>query len=166
MIFSKDQITGRIHKESLIKEIIDNKKSLDQLKKWSLEKEDPLGWRATWLLRQVCQKNDPDMQDLLKIVVEAFPSYNESHKREWLKVIKSIDVSEEHMGILFDYCITEWQRIHNHSALRMESMLFILRIVNLYPELRTEIDHLLTKEYLDPLSPGIRKSLQKQVDNQ
>ncbi len=161
MILRKEDLTERIHKDSLLEKIRSEERNIDLLIAWSKLPDQPLGWRSTWLLRQILKDDDPLIQPHIKVVLELFTTFNESQKREWLKTLETQKIGEDEEGVLFDHCITEWKKIHNHPALRASAVLVIFKILKKYPELKEELTHLMTTEYLEALSPGIRKSVVK-----
>lgn len=166
MILEKKNLTERIHKESLLEKIRSEKQNLDLLLRWSLLNEQPLGWRSTWLLRQIIKKKDPIIQPHVSTVLELFSSFNESQKREWLKTLENQIINEDEEGILFDLCISEWKNVHNHPALRASAINMIFELLKKYPELKSELNHLMTTEYIASLSPGIQRSVLKTWNRQ
>jgi len=161
MRLQKSNLTERIHKESLLEQIRSEDGNTLLLLEWSQLLEQPLGWRATWMLRQVLTKNDPRLKDHISAVLERFPNFNESQKREWMKLLEHQETSDDEEGILYDLSMLEWRNIHNHPALRASAILVVFKIIKKYPELVNELNHLMTQEYLEALSPGIQRSVLK-----
>ena len=162
MELKKADLTNRIHKTSLLEKIHADPDHFDKLLNWSFLKEQPIGWRATWLLKQVVDKNDPRLGHQISQLIEQFPKFNESQKREWLRILIYQEFTDDDAGYLFDLCMLEWKNIHNHPALRSSAFQILMRIFKKFPELVTELTHLMTPEYLEPLSPAIRKGILKQ----
>ncbi len=133
MKLQESDLTNRIHKESLLEKIKTDQENLAILLDWSLATEQPLGWRATWLLKQLVIKNDPRLTHYFQSVIDKFLLFNESQKREWLKILINQDVSEDEEGMLFDLCIIEWKKIQNHPALRSSAFHFIAKTIKKFP---------------------------------
>lgn len=159
MILQKADLTQKIHRDSMLEKIQSEKENVDLLLNWGLLDEQPLGWRAAWLLRLVLKKNDPRLKDRLSEILSRFSSFSESQKREWLKTMEHQTIEEDQEGILFDLAITEWRNIHNHPALRASAANMIFITLKKYPELKEELAHLMTTEYVGLLSPGIQKGV-------
>ena len=161
MRLQKSNLTERIHKESLLEQIRSEDENTILLLEWSQLLEQPLGWRATWMLRQVLAKNDPRLKNHISAVLERFPNFNESQKREWIKLLEHQETSDDEEGILYDLCMLEWKNIHNHPALRASAILVVFKILKKYPELANELNHLMSSDYLESLSPGIKRVIIK-----
>ena len=153
----KTDLTQRIHKESMLRKVRADENNINLLLEWSMLKEQPLGWRAIWILKQVLKKNDPRLLPHIDKVLDHFTTFNESQKREWLKTLEHQLINEDQEGLLFDLCVTEWKKIQNHPALRASSIQVIFKLLKKYPELKDELNHLMGAEYLETLSPGIRR---------
>ena len=132
-------------------------KNIDLLLQWSIRTDQPLGWRSVWLLRQVLKKNDPLLQPYIPKAIELFTTFNESQKREWLKLLGNQDLDDDPEGFLFDHCINEWKKINNHPALRASAGNILFKVLKKYPELKEELNHLMTSDYMESLSPGIKR---------
>ena len=159
MVLQEADLTTRIHKESLLAKIKSDKDNFSKLLRWSLLNAQPLGWRATWLLRQIVEKRDPRIAKVISQVIEQYRQFNHSQRREWLKMLIDQHISEDEEGQLFDLCIEEWKQIHNQPALRASAIFLVFSFLKKYPELINELNHLMTADYLDELSPGIKKGV-------
>ena len=161
MILKKADLTKRLNKDSVLEKIRSDKKNIHLLLEWSQLTEHPIGWRSSWLLRQSVQKNDSTLKPYIGAVLKKFTSFNESQKREWLKLLSNQTMSENEEGILFDISVSEWKKVNNHPALRSSAFNIMFRILQTYPELRVELSHLMTSDYVDSLSPGIKRIILK-----
>lgn len=162
MLLQESDLCNRLQKETLLKKIEGEPENFSLLLDWSLLAKKPLGWRAAWLLRQISVKNDARILPAIDRVISNYSKFDESQKREWLKNLYEQPLTDEQEGMLFDLCITDWQKIGHHPALRASSLQLVFRILKKYPELIQEVNHLMVEDYLSPLSPGIRRSLEKQ----
>lgn len=162
MLLKESHLCQRLQKDMLLKMIQDEPGNFPNLISWSLQDEQPLGWRATWLLKQIIRKNDERLVPHIDQAISHYPNFDESQKREWLKIFLFQALSEEQEGRLLDFCLNDWQRITHHPALRASAMSLTIQILKKYPELTQEVQHLMQEEYLSALSPGIRRSLEKQ----
>ncbi len=157
MVLEKTDLTQRINKECLLDKIRSEKQNIYLLLKWSRLSEQPLGWRAAWLLRQVIEKDDVAIKSHVSDILEQFSLFNESQKREWLKLLEKQTMCEDEEGMLFDICINEWKKIQSHPALRASACNILFKVLKKYPELKEELNHLMTSDYMESLSPGIKR---------
>ncbi|MEM7296884.1 MAG: hypothetical protein AAF391_01295 [Bacteroidota bacterium] len=141
----------------MLTKIRSDDKNIDLLLQWSIVTDQPLGWRSVWLLRQILKKNDPILRPHIQKALDLFTTFNESQKREWLKLLENQDLDDDEEGFLFDHCINEWKRINYHPALRASAASILFKVLKKYPELKEELSHLMTSEYMESLSPGIKR---------
>lgn len=161
MILKKTDLTQRIHKETILDKIRSEKENFNLLLKWGQLSEQPLAWRSVWLLRQILERNDPRLKSSISEIISLFSSFNDSQKREWLKVLESQNLNADDEGVLFDLCVNEWKKISNHAALRASATRIIFSVLKKHPELKEELSYLMTHDYVEALSPGIRKGVLK-----
>lgn len=164
MRLQKTALTQRIHKESLLETIRSDEANVLLLLEWGILPEQPLGWRSVWMLRQLLTKDDPRLKKHISTIIDCFSLFNESQKREWLKVLKDQTANDDEEGALFDLAISEWKNIHNHPALRASAVAIVFEMVLKYPELKNELAHLMGDDYLNHLSPGIKKGVMRHWD--
>ena len=157
----KTLLLGRFNKDLFIESVKADEKKYQELLKFSLSNEIPLGWRAAWILRHVFRPQEPGLKAIIPHIIRDIQTFDESRKREWLKILSKLDIEEALEGELYDKSVEIWLNIHNHSALRISAMQCIVRFIKKYPELKEELDHITEPEYLEVLSPGIRKTFEK-----
>ena len=165
MNLTKADLLGRIHKDSLVETIQASDENVGLLLSWSLSTAQPLGWRSTWILKQIIRKNDPRIGPYLSQAIDRFSHFNKSQQREWLKILAHQKLTEEQEGLLFDSCIAEWKNLGNQPSLRSSAIEIVFSILKKYPELHHEMVHIMTKEYVETLSAGIRKGVVKKWES-
>jgi hypothetical protein len=119
----------------------------------------PLSWRAAWMLKYSIEQNDIRLQQYIKEIINALPSKKSGHQRELLNILYQLDIPEKHEGTLFDVCVTIWETITQQPSLRITAFKIIMKSVKKYPELAREILFLTEERYLETLSPGIKRAL-------
>ena len=154
---------GRIDKESLINKLKSDPESFDEAIKIALSNNQPAAWRATWILRSSMGKKDTRIAKVLEKVVKKLSGFEDGHQREWLKVIEKFELNDDLEGIVFDHCMNIWEKTSLQPSVRFTAFLFILKTAKKYPELRSEVEHLSQKHYLNTLSDGVKRSLQKRI---
>ena len=73
-------------------------------------------------------------------------------------------LTENQESLLFDVCLTIWEDIAKSPSVRGTAFKFLLKIVKKYPELSEEIGHLTQSHYTESLSPGIKHSFIRMVN--
>lgn len=129
----------------------------------SLSTVDPIGWRATWITRQFLSEINFLPSYHVRKVVNALMDLTESNQREWLKTLDFEVIDEDLEGLIYDQCVQLWSGIHYHSALRREAFKVLHRFHRLYPELLEETKYLFSVDFLENLSPAIRKSIERDL---
>lgn len=122
---------------------------------------DPQGWRAAWILFHAGNKNDPRIIPFIDQIIEAIPDRNEGHQRELIKLLGLTNLSEDQEGPMVDICISLWETPSKIPSVRYMAFKFLVRMAKKYPELKNELDFFTQAHYLDSLTPGVQKSIQK-----
>ena len=136
---------------------------LKKLYSLALSEQQPYAWRAAWLLSACLQKNDPGLSYFLEAIVKQLPVKTDGHNRELLHIIKRFEWKESWIAILFDKCHLLWCTTASISSLRCNAFSILFDIVQIYPELKTELILLCEEHYLLELSPAIKKSILKKI---
>ena len=76
-----------------------------------------------------------------------------------------MELTEKQESILLDLCIRLWKEIQKTPSLRFTAFRFMHIIILKYPELKNEIKFYTEKKYIETLSPGIKKSINKLIQN-
>ena len=131
----------------------------------AIANKQPYSWRAAWLLWSCIEKNDTRIQPHIQSLIDGLKDKKDGHQRELLKILIVMELSEEQETNLLDYCIRLWKDIQKTPSIRYTAFRFINKIVSKYPELRNEIKYYTVKKYIETLSPGIQKSINKLIQN-
>lgn len=131
--------------------------------KVAVSNQPHLNWRAAWLVGSCMQENDPRVRVVLEQILEVLPQKKDGHQRELLKICLHMELNEHHCGQLFDFCTEMWESIRKSPSLRYTAFKMMVKISEIYPELKHEILVLAQPQYLHSLSPGIKHSIQKMV---
>jgi urate oxidase len=70
-------------------------------------------------------------------------------------------LNENYEGRIFDICIKVWGQKHKAPSVRMTAFKYIVKIVKKHPELTDEITFLTQEHYLESLSPGVKNSIKR-----
>ena len=127
--------------------------------------KQPYSWRAAWLLWSCIEKNDTRIQPHIRSLIEGLTNKKDGHQRELLKILIVMELSEEQESIVLDFCIQLWKEIQKTPSVRFTAFRFMHSIILKYPELKNEIKFYTEKKYIETLSPGVRKSINKLIQN-
>lgn len=83
------------------------------------------------------------------------PGLHDSVKRNMVRILQTVEVPEEYMGVLADVCTGYLARPEEPIAARAFSMTVLLNITKRFPDLKGELK-LLIEELLPNASPGLR----------
>jgi len=70
-----------------------------------------------------------------------------------------MELNEENEGFLFNLCVSIWEKTGKVPSVRYTAFKFILKVIKNYPELSREIDFYIQDQYLDSLSPGVKRAI-------
>ncbi|MFY0598110.1 MAG: hypothetical protein JXR03_00465 [Cyclobacteriaceae bacterium] len=158
-----NMFAARFSREEMIDKVNESHSSFLECLKIALSDQEPQGWRAAWILGHCTKKNDLRLPVHTDSLIEAIQSKKDGHQRELLKLIFKIHLNDEQEGKVFDQCVTIWETIGKSPSVRYFAFNFIFEIVKKYPDLKGEIDFLTQQEYLDALSPGVRRGIEKKI---
>ena len=122
-------------------------------------KEIHMAWNALWLIGNAMHENDLRLVNHIDELIGLLEIDHNGFQREILKILLRMKLDDDQEGNLYDKCIQIWKNIHKQSSVRSFAFRYLIKVLNKYPELKPEIDFLTSDEYLEPLSPGIKKSL-------
>lgn len=142
-----------------------NPQALEEAIELAISGEPSTAWRAAWHLQAVIEENDPRLQPHVLRIIQALPDKNDGHQRELLKILLQMDLDEEQESLLFDQCLSIWESIKKQPSVRSLALKTIVRIARKYPDLSREVSFLTRDHYLQTLSPAIRKSVVRMIDD-
>jgi hypothetical protein len=156
-----EHILTNTYKDQMIRWMDAHPEAFDEALKLAVSDKPRYSWRAAWLLWSCMEKNDPRIRPYLSTIIKSLKTKNPNHQRELIKILLMMEINAEHEGVLFDICTTLWEKIFNPPSVRHNALQMILRIARKHPGLLQEIKLLLQDQYLDSLSPAVRKSILK-----
>lgn len=130
----------------------------------ALSQEIPFCWRAAWMIGGDIKKNDPRIAPYASKIIELLHSFEDGHQRELLKIVLQLPLTEEQESLLFDLSVDLWEQIRKKSSVRHFAFKAMVQVAKKYPELTHEILLLTEPHYINPLSPGIKKSVFKMLE--
>ncbi|MFC2136814.1 hypothetical protein ACFLTE_01430 [Bacteroidota bacterium] len=158
-----EQILKNSYKEEMISYMNAHPEDFEEAIELAISNKQPYSWRAAWLLWSCIEENDKRIKRHIKRIINALESKTENHQRELLKILLKMELNEEYEGFLFNLCVNIWERINKNPSVRFTAFMVIVKIAKKHPELFHEITLLTQNQYLDSLSPGIKKSISKMI---
>ena len=154
---------GKLEKDFVVQMFKEQSEVFDAGLALALRDEQPLSWRATWILKHSMQKNDARVFPLIDELISMIPKRTESHQRETINVLSKMTLNDEQEGKMFDLCMTLWENLNKPPAIRYVAFKFIYTVCEKYPDLNSELEFICQEQYLETLSPGIKKSIMKLI---
>jgi len=129
----------------------------------AISNKQPYSWRAAWLLWSCMEENDQRIQGYIRNIINTLTTKNDDHQRELLKILLQMELNEEYEGFLFNVCVTVWEKINKKPSVRLTAFKVIVKIAKKYPDLSHEIIFLTQNQYLDSLSPTVKRSISRMI---
>jgi len=129
----------------------------------AISDKQPFSWRAAFLLWGCMEENDTRINKHVGSIINSIKDKKDGHQRELLKILYRMDIKKKYEGQIFDICMNLWEQISKDPSVRMTALKFILKISKKHPELLKEMTFLTQDHYLASLSPGVKKSIQKMM---
>jgi hypothetical protein len=123
----------------------------------------PYSWRAAWLLWSCMEKNDQRVQGHIKDLIDCIPTKNDNQQREIFLILQKMELDEELEGVLFNICLSVWEKIDKKPSVRLNALKLLIKIAQKYPGLSQEIVLLSNDQFLESLSPGVKKSIAQMI---
>jgi hypothetical protein len=156
-----EQILTNSYKAGMISYITNHPEDFEEAIILAISDKQPYSWRAAWLLWSCMEENDMRIRGYIKDIISSILEKSDGHKRELLKILLQMEISEEYEGILFNVCMNLWEKIYNQPSVRFNAFKMIVKIAKNHPGLSHELFFLTQDQYMDSLSPGVKKSISK-----
>ncbi|PKL80647.1 MAG: hypothetical protein CVV25_03865 [Ignavibacteriae bacterium HGW-Ignavibacteriae-4] len=151
------------YKVEMVAFVNSSPKEFDELIELSLSDKQPFAWRAAFILSTVMKKNDKRISSVIDEVINAIDGKPDGHKRELLKILLKLELSEEQESQLIDICINLWKELDSKPTVRFYALRMLMNIAKKYPDLESEIRLLTNDLYMDSLTQGIRRVIEKRL---
>jgi hypothetical protein len=151
------------YKADMISYLAAHPEDFEEVIKLAIADKQPYSWRAAWLLWSCMEENDQRIQGYLKKIINTLSDKNDDQQRELLIILQKMEISEELEGSLFDHCVTVWERIGKKPSVRYNAFKIIIKIAKRHSDLSHEIGFLVQDQYLESLSPTVKRSISKMM---
>ena len=127
-------------KDLYIQKVIRAKSHFVTLLDLALYDEDPVAWRAAWVLDGADELEPGLASDHLVKIVEALPELSSlGTLRSILRMLCRYDIPEDSQGLLIDLCFSYLTSELYPVAVKAHAMQIVYQHVLLYPELKDEL---------------------------
>ncbi len=150
-------------KEELLSFVEKYPQSFHKLVEYAVSDEEPFNWRSAWVIFHSIKRNDKRLTEEIDRLVDAVSNKNDGHQRELIKILNKMDLNEDQEGKLFNISMNIWEQLGKSPSVRSTAIQFIAKMAKKYPELRSELDFLTQEQYLETLSPGIKHSIKRLI---
>ncbi len=154
-----ENVLTSLYKDQMISFMDSHPEYFEEAIELAVSNKQPYSWRAAWLLWSCMEENDRRIHGYIKKIINSITDKNDGHQRELLKILLNMELDEEYEGFLFNVCMTVWEAINKKPSVRHTAFKIILKIAKRHPDLSNEIDFLTQNQYLDSLSPGVKRSI-------
>lgn len=159
-----EHVLTSFYKEGMIDFMNTHPEAYQEAINLAISDKQPYSWRAAWLLWSCMEENDQRIQGHIKDIINAIDTKKDGHQRELIKILLIMELNEEQEGYLFSLCVNLWQKINKTPSIRYTAFKGILKIIKKYPELHNEINFLTENQYMETLSPGVKCSLSRMIN--
>lgn len=158
-----EHILTSAYKDEMIAYMHNHPEDFNEAIELAILDKQPYSWRAAWLLWSCMDENDTRLQGSIKKIMNVLTLKKDGHQRELIKILSMMDINEEYEGLLFTICVSLWEKTNKTPSVRYTAFKVILKIAQKHPDLKHEIDFLMQDQYMDSLSPGVKKSIARMM---
>lgn len=153
------------YKDEMISFLDTHPEYFDEAFALAISDKQPFAWRAAWLLWSCLAENDEKIKKHINKIIKSIKSKKDGHQRELLKILSLTKLNSKHEGIVFNLCMDLWEQLGKDSSVRYHAIKFLIKIIEKHPELKEEVSFLTQEQYLEPLSPGVKRAVDKMIRN-
>jgi len=158
-----EYILTNSYKADMISYMAAHPEDFEEAVKLAIADKQPYSWRAAWLLWSCMEENDRRIQRHIKSIINAISTRNDDQQRDLFKILQQMELSEEYEGILFNICLTVWERINKKPSVRFNAFKIIVKIARKHPDLFHEIAFITQDQYMVSLSSAVKKSIFRMI---
>lgn len=156
-------LASRFNKDEIVIKLNANPRLFTDTFELALLDIKSISWRAAWVIGHCTSKKDSRITPYHSEILNVLPQKGDGHQRELFKLLEKTDVPDELEGTLFNQCATVWEDVSKSPSVRLVVFRIMIKLSKKYPELGNEIKHFAQNHYIDCLSLGIKRSLQREL---
>lgn len=152
------------NKSAMVHFLKENPEQFEEAVTFSLSGQQPIAWRAAWAIGGNLAECADKLELHLGNILDQLPELDDGHQREFIKILIQCNLDEDQQGLLFDICVSIWEQVRKKSSVRYFAFQVMADMTKIYPELIHEVISLTQPQYINSLSPGIKKGVFKIVE--
>lgn len=134
------EIPSGFEKEVYIREVGGSAENFQSLLELTLHEQDPLAWRAAWILDGCAEKHPELAAGHIHRIIRRLPGITSTGViRSLLRMLCRYEIPEGDQGLLVDLCFGYMVSEPYPVAVKVHAMQIIYNHVLLYPELKDEL---------------------------
>ena len=163
MEISIEYILTNSYKPDLVAYVNQHEDAFVKILKLALLDKQPYSQKAAWLLWSCMKENDARVKKFCDKIINELPHKCASQQRELFIVLGKMDLDPKGLSQLIDTCIDSWQKVEKQPSVRYAAFRLLIKIAFNYPDLLNEIKLLTSDNYFQGLSPTVKKSVMRLV---
>lgn len=151
------------HKNEMIAFLDSHPEYFEEAIELAISDKQPYAWRSAWLLWSCLEENDKRIKPYIQKIINTITTKKDSHQRELIKILLEMKLNDDQEGHVFNICMTIWEKININPSVRFAALKFIVKTAKKHPDLSNEITFITQNQYLESLSPGIKRSIYRMI---
>ena len=151
------------YKEEMVAFLKSHPEYFNEAIELAISDDQPFAWRSAFLLGSCMEDNDTRIKKYVNPIFASIKTKKDGHQRDLLRILYRMQLTDKSEGITFDICIRLWEQISKDPSVRITALKFIIKTAKQHPELLNEITVLMQDHYLESLSPGVKKSVNRML---
>ena len=158
-----EQILISAHKIEMIAYLDSHPGYFEEAIELAISDKQPYAWRAAWLLWSCIEENDKRVKPYIQKIIESITTKKDGHQRELIKILYEMNLNDDQEGYVFNICMTIWEKINTNPSVRFAAIKYSIETAKKQPDLSNEIAFITQNQYLNSLSPGIKRSISRMI---
>jgi hypothetical protein len=140
-----------------VEENENNPRAAKDLMKLILSEDENLSMRASWTLQHLCFKKPEVIYPLLPDLIKFLKKSNQhtGSIRNVIRIFQEIELPEKYCSEIFDLCLKYAKNAGMPHAVRVFSIYVLTKICLMYPELKHEVELILSELREHPQPPSL-----------
>ena len=161
MVTPLEHILSNFYKKEMLFYMAEHPEDFQEAISLAVSNKQPYSWRAAWLLWSCMEENDERIRVQIPAIISAIKTLPDGQQRELMKILQLMELDEESEGILFDLCANIWEKVNKQPSVRYNAFITMVKIAGKYPELLNDLQFLAQQQYLETLSPGVKRGIER-----
>lgn len=146
-----------------LKENENNSKVAKELTKLTLSSDPLISMRASWTLQHLSFEKPEMIKPVIPQLIKFLNGTNQHTGaiRNVIRIFQEIEIPEKYCGPIFDLCIGFLKNTTLPHAVRVFSLYVLTNICKKYPELKSEVELIISEFRTFPQPPSMTAAMKK-----